>query len=99
MTLTRAIFRFSDNVDLKLISAVGENIPAAVRGETTILEHMLPDNMLDNFYKKGLGFQKYNTFLAGMMKQMIHRFPHARILEIGKPIIKSNSLFCQGVAC
>ncbi|PYI00702.1 lovastatin nonaketide synthase [Aspergillus sclerotiicarbonarius CBS 121057] len=75
--------RFSDNVDVRLIAAVGENIPAAVRGETTILEHMLPDNMLDEFYKQGLGFQRYNSFLAGMMKQMIHRYPHARILEIG----------------
>ncbi|RAL03665.1 uncharacterized protein BO80DRAFT_400692 [Aspergillus ibericus CBS 121593] len=77
------VSRFSDNVDVRLIAAVGENIPAAVRGETTILEHMLPDNMLDDFYKKGLGFQRYNSFLAGMMKQMIHRYPHARILEIG----------------
>ncbi|KAI4086619.1 MAG: hypothetical protein LQ344_007395 [Seirophora lacunosa] len=74
---------YPDNVDVKLISAVGENIPAAVRGETTILEHMLPDNMLDDFYKKGLGFARYNSFLASMMKQMAHRYPHARILEIG----------------
>lgn len=77
-------YSYPDNVDVKLISAVGENIPAAVRGETTILEHMLPDNMLDDFYKKGLGFARYNSFLASMMKQMAHRYPHARILEIGK---------------
>ncbi|KAH7322436.1 putative hybrid NRPS/PKS enzyme [Stachybotrys elegans] len=74
---------YKDVVDIKLIVAVGENIPAAVRGETTILEHMLPDNMLDDFYKKGLGFDQYNQFLAAMMKQMVHRYPHARILEIG----------------
>ncbi|KAL8986722.1 MAG: hypothetical protein Q9177_004009, partial [Variospora cf. flavescens] len=74
---------YPDNVGVKLISAVGENIPAAVRGETTILEHMLPDNMLDDLYKKGLGFARYNSFLASMMKQMAHRYPHAKILEIG----------------
>ena len=77
---------YPDNVDIKLLSAVGENIPAAVRGETTILEHMLPNNMLDDFYKKGLGFARYNSFLAGMMKQMTHRYPHGRILEIGKKL-------------
>ncbi|KAL8974635.1 MAG: hypothetical protein Q9197_001123 [Variospora fuerteventurae] len=77
------IISYPDNVDVKLISAVGENIPAAVRGETTILEHMLPDNMLDDLYKKGLGFARYNSFLASMMKQMAHRYPHAKILEIG----------------
>ncbi|KAI0439973.1 lovastatin nonaketide synthase [Xylaria telfairii] len=77
------INRYWDNVDIKLISAVGENIPAAVRGQTTILEHMLADNMLDDFYKKGLGFARYNSFMASMMKQLVHRYPHANILEIG----------------
>jgi hybrid polyketide synthase/nonribosomal peptide synthetase ACE1 len=76
--------RYPNDVDLKLISAVGEKIPAAVRGETTILEHMLPNNLLDDFYKKGLGFARYNSFLASMMKQVVHRYPRARILEIGK---------------
>ncbi|PGH21386.1 hypothetical protein AJ80_03303 [Polytolypa hystricis UAMH7299] len=77
------IKRHPDSIDIKLLCAVGDNIPAAVRGETTILEHMLPNNMLDDFYKKGLGFARYNSFLASMMKQMTHRYPHARILEIG----------------
>ncbi|KAH7032562.1 uncharacterized protein B0I36DRAFT_265553 [Microdochium trichocladiopsis] len=77
------IAEYPDNIDIKLISAVGENIPAAVRGETTILEHMLPNNMLDDFYKQGLGFSRYNEFLAGMMEQIVHRYPHCRILEIG----------------
>jgi hybrid polyketide synthase / nonribosomal peptide synthetase ACE1 len=49
-----------------------------------MLEHMLPNNMLDDFYKKGLGVARYNLFLASMMKQWTHRYPHARILEIGK---------------
>ncbi|CAL8576082.1 hypothetical protein XPA_001973 [Xanthoria parietina] len=75
--------RYADNVDVNLLTAVGENIPGAVRGDTTILEHMLPNNMLDDFYKKGLGFARYNSFLASMMKQMSHRYPHAKILEIG----------------
>ncbi|KAF4119349.1 hypothetical protein GMORB2_4868 [Geosmithia morbida] len=74
---------FPNDVDINLLRAVGENIPAAVRGETTILEHMLPNNLLNDFYKKGLGFATYNTFLARMMKQLVHRYPHAKILEIG----------------
>ncbi|KAL9605858.1 MAG: hypothetical protein Q9179_000968 [Wetmoreana sp. 5 TL-2023] len=81
---TRALIaKYPNDVDLNLLVAVGENIPAVVRGETTILEHMLPNNMLDDFYKKGLGFARYNSFLASMMKQITHRYPHAKILEIG----------------
>lgn len=71
---------------------MGENIPAAVRGETTILEHMLVDNMLDDFYKKGLGFARYNSFLASMMEQMVHRYPHAKILEIGEFFLKTPQI-------
>ena len=78
------ISRYSESIDIKLLAAVGENLPAAVREETTILEHMLPNNMLDDWYKKGLGFARYNSFLASVMKQVTHRYPHARILEIGE---------------
>ena len=74
----------AESIDIKILSAVGENIPAVVRGQTTILEHMRQDNMLDDFYKKGLGFERYNAFLASMMQQITHRYPHAKILEIGK---------------
>ncbi|SPO05365.1 related to polyketide synthase [Cephalotrichum gorgonifer] len=74
---------YPSSVDLAIISAVGENIPAAVRGDTTILEHMLANNLLDNYYKGALGFSAYNTFLARMMEQLVHRYPNGRILEVG----------------
>lgn len=77
------VTKYPGNLDVKMISVVGEKIPAAVRGESTILEHLLENNMLDDFYKVGSGFQRYNKFLAGMMKQITHRYPHTRILEIG----------------
>lgn len=71
------------SIDVKLLHVVGENLPAAVRGETTILEHMLAGNMLDKWYQNGLGFERYNLFLARMVKQVTQRYPHARILEVG----------------
>ncbi|KAL8820238.1 MAG: hypothetical protein Q9223_001502 [Gallowayella weberi] len=74
---------YSESIDIKLLSAVGKNVPAAVRRETTILEHMLPDKMLDEYYAYSLGFVQYNTFLASMLKQFTHGYPNARILEIG----------------
>ncbi|KAF2281157.1 uncharacterized protein EI97DRAFT_472412 [Westerdykella ornata] len=77
------IEKHREAIDVRLLSAVGENIPASVRGETTILEHMIADNMLDDFYKLGLGFARYNGFLAEMIKQMSHRYPHSNIIEVG----------------
>ncbi|KAJ5740973.1 hypothetical protein N7493_000845 [Penicillium malachiteum] len=81
--IQKLIARHANDIDVQLLAAVGDNIPAAVRGRTTILEHMLPNGMLDNFYRQGLGFSRYNMFLADMMKQMVHRYPNAKILEIG----------------
>ncbi|KAK4224395.1 lovastatin nonaketide synthase [Podospora fimiseda] len=75
--------KYGESVDIRILKAVGENMAATVRGETTILEHMRPNNMLDDFYVESLGLSRLNIFLAGMITQMVHRYPHARILEIG----------------
>ncbi|KAH8667031.1 hypothetical protein BX600DRAFT_380683 [Xylariales sp. PMI_506] len=84
------------HVDIRLLTAVGENMAASVRGETTILEHMLGDNMLDEYYEKGPGLSTYHYLLATMMKQITHRYPHAKIIEIGagtggatKPVLEA----------
>lgn len=70
-------------VDLQLISAVGKNMVAAVHGQTTIIEHMVADKMLDDYYEHGHDFVPMNVASAAMVKQMVHRYPHAKILEIG----------------
>lgn len=71
-------------IDLRLISAVGKNMVAAIRGETTIIEHMVADNMLDDYYERGSDSTSMNVASAAIVKQLTHRYPHARILEIGK---------------
>ena len=63
--------------------AVGENLPAVVRGETTILEHMTKDNRLDNYYIDALGFDHAYDVATGMVAQFVHRYPHMNIIEIG----------------
>lgn len=96
------IRKYPESIDVRLLSAVGEHIPAAVRGQTSILEHMLEDNMLNDFYKRGAALSKYNSVMAGMVKQIIHRYPHSRILEIGKrPKVTTLHLvfFCSLTIC
>lgn len=75
--------KFPDQVDLQLITAVGENLAEVVRGQTTMLEHMIKDDVLNRFYKFGLGFQRANGFMGRIMKQVAHRYPRMKILEIG----------------
>ncbi|KAJ2974313.1 hypothetical protein NUW58_g8694 [Xylaria curta] len=75
--------KFPDNIDLRLMRAVGENMPAVVRGEITMLEPMLQDNMLNDFYVVAHGMPRYTTYLASLATQIGHRYPHMHVLEIG----------------
>ena len=78
-----AIQKYPSSIDLRIMHAVGENLPAVVRGETTILEHMLQDNMLNDYYVDALGFHQYTQYLARLITQLVHRYPAMDILEIG----------------
>ncbi|KAL2864256.1 uncharacterized protein BJX67DRAFT_383918 [Aspergillus lucknowensis] len=77
------VARYPDSIDLRIMHAVGENFPDVIRGHTTILEHMLKDNMLNDYYVNALGFREYTAYLARMVGQITHRYPHMNILEIG----------------
>nr|APX44007.1 polyketide synthase [Pestalotiopsis microspora] len=72
-----------NDIDIRLVAAVGDNLAAAARGETSMLEHMMYNGLLDDFYRHSLGCERYNAFLGAMAKQISHRYPHANILEIG----------------
>ncbi|KAF4967219.1 hypothetical protein FSARC_5198 [Fusarium sarcochroum] len=75
--------KYPGRIDLQLIQAVGENLPAVVRKQTTMLEHMVKDDMLNRIYKYGLGFERANVYLGRISKQLAHRYPRMNILEIG----------------
>ncbi|KAM5383494.1 hypothetical protein ACJZ2D_001943 [Fusarium nematophilum] len=81
--LTQQAAKFPGRIDLQLIQAVGENLPAVVRRQTTMLEHMVKDDMLNRIYKFGLGFERANVYLGRISKQVAHRYPRMNILEIG----------------
>ncbi|KAF2642234.1 polyketide synthase [Massarina eburnea CBS 473.64] len=74
---------YKDQIDVRLINAVAENIVEVVKGTTTMLEHMLADSVLDRFYKEGTGLQRANYAAACGVRQMAHRYPGMKILEIG----------------
>lgn len=77
-------FRYGPrDADFVLTQASGEALPAVVRGETTILEHMTRGDKLDNYYKNALGFVELNRLMSRMVSQIAHRYPHMEICEIG----------------
>ena len=75
--------RHNANVDIRLVNTVGENLLAAIKGETDILKHLTADNMLDDYKESGLGLRAANITLAKAVGQITHRYPRMRILDIG----------------
>jgi hybrid polyketide synthase/nonribosomal peptide synthetase ACE1 len=82
--IKQLISRYPSSRTVRLISAVGESLPAAVRGQTKIFEHLECDDLLKDYCSNGLGLEKYHSLLAGVVKQITYRYPHSRIIEIGK---------------
>ncbi|KAK5633745.1 hypothetical protein RRF57_009459 [Xylaria bambusicola] len=72
-----------DSIDLELMCAVGENLPAVVRGEMNMLEPMVEGNKLNRFYVDALGMPRYTEELARIVAQISNRHPHMHILEVG----------------
>ncbi|PLN79470.1 hypothetical protein BDW42DRAFT_127060 [Aspergillus taichungensis] len=75
--------KYSDRVDALLIESTGQNLPTVIRERDSILQHMTRDDLLGRFYKDGVGLQAANWWLANMAKQVSHRYPRMKILEIG----------------
>ncbi|KAJ5543625.1 Acyl transferase/acyl hydrolase/lysophospholipase [Penicillium sp. DV-2018c] len=75
--------RNPDNIDIKIVRAVGENLGAVIRGEMNLIESLMRDNMLAEFYAKTLGIDPYLDAIAQTARQISHRYPHLNVLEIG----------------
>lgn len=82
-TISSLMDEHMDKIDVQLMRSVGENLPAAVRGETVILQHMVQDGMLNRSYEETLGVKPYSDILATVMEQIALVHPDASILEIG----------------
>ncbi|CAK3779972.1 probable polyketide synthase [Lecanosticta acicola] len=71
------------NNDIRILNAVGENLPAIARGTMPALQVMLKDGMLDKLYMEGVGFTDGNIDFETLVKQLAHRYPRMKVLEIG----------------
>ncbi|POR35115.1 Polyketide synthase [Tolypocladium paradoxum] len=73
----------SENNDMNLLHAMGQNLVAIVRGTVPPLKVLVQDGMLDRLYVQGIGFQDGNVDLGAMIKQLGHQHPRMRIVEVG----------------
>lgn len=81
--IRRVVTSRPESIDLELMYAVGENLPAVVRGEMNMLEPMIEGNKLNRFYADALGMPRYVEELSRIAAQISNRYPHMRVLEVG----------------
>ncbi|KAG6354080.1 hypothetical protein INS49_005051 [Diaporthe citri] len=73
----------SDVIDVMILRAVGENIVRIATGEASAIDICMRNDMLSQFYMDGIGLAPYTKSLARIIKQIVHRYPHMDILEVG----------------
>lgn len=81
--ITGLVDGYPDNVDVEMLVAVGENLPSVVRNESGMMEHMLKNDLLSRLYKESSGLATCNRHVAHLMRQISHKHPRTKILEIG----------------
>jgi hybrid polyketide synthase/nonribosomal peptide synthetase ACE1 len=75
--------RLPDNIDSEIMASVGQSLPAIVRGEISILDILMQENMLSRFNAGTLGVKSYLNEMGRIAGQIGNRFPHINVLEIG----------------
>ena len=73
----------SGNNDMQILHATGNNLLAIARGTIPPLQVLLKDDMLDRLYVEGVGFADGNLDLEILVKQLAHRYPRMKVLEVG----------------
>ncbi|PYI00038.1 beta-ketoacyl synthase domain-containing protein [Aspergillus ellipticus CBS 707.79] len=74
---------FAHCPDVRIMHIIGQQMPEVIRGQTTILEHLVPTGLLDDYYVDALGFPQFSLWLARTVGQVTQRYPSMDILEIG----------------
>ncbi|PVH76451.1 hypothetical protein DL98DRAFT_496800 [Cadophora sp. DSE1049] len=74
--------QYAEDVGCKLLHVVGTKLIPFIRGETSILEHMRQDSLLDLYYQNS-ELLEYNMYAGLIAEQIAFRYPLIKILEIG----------------
>lgn len=77
---------FAHLPDVEIMHIVGTQMPRVIRGETTILEAFRANgnDVLDRYYAGGFGLRETGRWVAQSLKQIVDRYPHMNILELGE---------------
>lgn len=82
-TISAASLPYLEFIDFRMVREIGENLVDIVRGDKSAIEVAMRDNLLNELYPNALGMKECTVYLARLIKQMTHRYPHLDVLEVG----------------
>ncbi|KAH6294001.1 hypothetical protein HBI40_065260 [Parastagonospora nodorum] len=82
-TIAEAIEPFKDNVDVRLLKRIGENLVKIANEEVAAIEVAMQDHLLNEVYVASLGLKEVTHILARVISQITHRYQHLNVLEVG----------------
>ncbi|KAF4124349.1 Acyl transferase domain in polyketide synthase (PKS) enzyme [Geosmithia morbida] len=74
---------FSEKPEVKAMHVVGEQMPQAILGKTTMLEHLMNNGLLADYYAQARSITRGTVLLAETVVQILQRYPESKILEVG----------------
>ncbi|KAJ4310221.1 hypothetical protein N0V94_008547 [Neodidymelliopsis sp. IMI 364377] len=74
---------FKDDVDVRLLKRIGEDLVKIADGEVTAIEIAMEDHLLNEVCVASLGLKEMTHILARVVCQITHRYPHLNVLEVG----------------
>lgn len=75
---------YAEDIDIKLLHAIGGHLAKVVRGNEQLLEVITKDDMLNRFYVEGYVSIPTNKFVGDVMKHLTFKYPRTKVLEIGE---------------
>lgn len=71
------------SVEGEMVSHLGPRLLSILRGERPALEVMMEGRLLYRYYADAIRMGPSLVQLAALLRQVVHKNPHARILEVG----------------
>ncbi|KAJ5094616.1 hypothetical protein N7456_010477 [Penicillium angulare] len=95
--ISKIINRYPQSIDMKVMRMVGESLSSVVRGEENLLDILMNDNLLSQFYTQTMGIQSCLNQASQIAFQISHRFPHINVLEIGAGAGETTQYILDGM--
>ncbi|KAL1985032.1 hypothetical protein VTN96DRAFT_8485 [Rasamsonia emersonii] len=82
-TIQALTAQYPGQIDLAMVHSLGESLVAIFRGQKQILDVLMENDKLHRYYMEGCSFRLLNQHMSRAIRQITHKYPQARLLEIG----------------